>query len=458
MDKKQVLAQQALSALVFIAIVVMLGWLSTRYKVEADWTAGNRNTLTDASVKFLGTLKDPIKFVAPVYPGSAVRQTLDADFERYRRVKKDISVEYFNPTASPQKAKDYNVSREGEVVAEYQGRREALTATTEQAITTTLQRLSQVGERWIVFLEGHGEHAIGDTDQSGYSDYAQLLKDKGLKLRSLNLATDPKIPDNVSAVVLAGPAKGLLPGESKLLAAYVKDGGNLLWLADPTFGNNKKQDPEASLEELASALGIAWQKGTMVMPESPQLGLSPFIFIATQYPANPVTKDFPDNSLFPLVRGLTYKAPESWNAQPLLTSLESAWLSANPTGAEPSAPDVAGGDTKGPLTLGVTLTREVKPAAAGEPARSQRIAVIGDSDFLTNQVIGQAGNGLFGLNLAQWLSLRDDQLNIDVPKAPDRSLDIGQWAGLVISIGFQWILPALLMGFGIARWIVRRRK
>lgn len=454
--KKQVLLQQAVSVTLFIAVIVMLGWLSTRYKLEADWTAGHRNTLTDPSVKLLGTLKDPIKFSVFIYPRSDVRQSLEADLERYKRVKPDISVEFIDPTANPQKVKEYNVQRAGEVIAEYQGRRESLSATTEQAITAALQRLSTAGERWVVFLEGHGEHGITDTDQNGYSGYAQLLKDKGLKLRSLNLATDAKIPDNVAALVLAGPAKGLLPGEVKLLAEYVTKGGNLLWLADPANG---KQDPEASLDELGKTLGITWLKGTGVLLESAALGLPPFVYITTTYPPNPVTQDFPENALFPLVRGLSFKAPEGWNAQPLLTTSDQAWLETGTLEGELSM-DEKQGDTKGPLTLGVTLTRELKPGTAADTgkAAAQRVAVIGDSDFISNAYVGQLGNGLLGINLAQWLASRDEQLNIDIPKAPDRALEIPPWGMYVIYFGFAFLLPALLLGFGVARWIVRKRK
>ena len=84
--------------------------------------------------------------------------------------------------------------------------------------------------------------------------------------------------------------------------------------------------------------------------------------------------------------------------------------------------------------------------------------MIGDSDFLANAYVGQLGNGLLGLNLVQWLASRDDQLNIDIPKAPDRALEIQPWGMYAIYFGFAFLLPALLLGFGIARWIVRRRK
>jgi len=468
MSKKKLLLQQLLSAVLFVAVLGMAGWLSTRYTLEADWTAGNRNTLTEASQKQLAALTDPVKFLIFIYPRSEMRQALEADIRRYQRFKSDITVEFIDPSANPQKVKEYNISRAGEAVLEYQGRRENLSATTEQAITTALQRLAYGGERWIVFLEGHGEHGIDDTEQDGYSGFAQLLRDKGLKVQSLNLATHPRVPDNAAVLVVASPSRPLLAGEARLVAEYVQNGGNLLWLADPPEGG---KDPAASLEPVAKMLDVSWLRGTGILLESAALGLPPFVYITTQYPANPVTLGFGENVLFPLVRGLSYKSqagtapPDSttWNAQPLLTTSDQAWLETGALEGE-LALDEAQGDTKGPLTLGVTLTRAAAapaPAADGAPAPTapaQRVALVGDSDFLANGYFGQLGNSLLGLNLAQWLASRDEQLNIDVPKAPDRALMLPGWGMYAIYIGFAFLLPAGLLGFGVTRWIVRRRK
>ena len=454
MSRRQVFAQQAISAVLFVAVLAMVGWLSTRYKLEADWTAGNRNTLTEPSLKLLAALPDPISFKVFIYPRSEMRQSLEADIRRYQRVKSSVELEFIDPSTNPQKVRDYNVQRAGEAVVEYQGRRENLSATTEQAITAALQRLAYSGERWVVFLEGHGERAIGDTEQHGYSEFANFLRDKGLKIRGLNLATDPKVPDNTAVLVLASPGRALLEGEAKIIDQYVQQGGNLLWLADPAEG---RTDPTASLAALAKTLDIGWQKGTGILLESAQLGLPPFVYITTQYPPNPVTHDFPENALFPLVRGLTWKSDPAagWNAQPLLTTSQQAWLETGALEGE-LALDAGKGDTPGPLTLGVTLTRDAK-AKPDDAAKPQRVALIGDSDFLSNSYFGQLGNSLLGLNLAQWLASRDEQLNIDIPKAPDRTLMIPAWGMYSIYFGFAFLLPATLLGFGVTRWVIRRR-
>jgi ABC-type uncharacterized transport system involved in gliding motility auxiliary subunit len=470
MIRRQVLLQQIVTAVLFVGVLAMLGWLSNRYTLEADWTAGNRNTLTEASRKLLDSLPEPVAFKVFLYPRSEMRQALEADIRRYQRVKSDITLEFVDPSTNPRLVREYNIQRAGEAVVEYQGRRENLSATTEQAVTAALQRLADSGERWVVFLEGHGERGIGDEEQGGFSEFAAILRDKGLKLRALNLATDPKVPDNTAVLVIAAPARPLLEGEVRVIDGYVQAGGNLLWLADPAEG---ARDPVASLAPLAHALDVAWLKGTGILLESASLGLPPFVYITTQYPPNPVTRDFPENALFPLVRGLNYKSdPDRWTAQPLLTTSEASWLETGRLEGE-LAMDEGQGDTAGPLTLGVTLTRQVKAPAEREPeategepeaaeseakpGKSQRIALVGDSDFLSNGYIGQLGNSLLGLNLAQWLASRDERLNIDVPKAPDTSLLIPAWGLYAIYIGFAFLLPALLLGFGVTRWVIRRR-
>jgi ABC-type uncharacterized transport system involved in gliding motility auxiliary subunit len=457
MPRRQLLLQQVISLVLFLGVLVMLGWLSNKYALEADWTAGNRNTLTDASVKLLATLPDPVAIKVFLYPRSEMRQAIESDIRRYQRVKDDVTLEFVDPSTHPQQVREYNVQRAGEAVIEYQGRRENLAATTEQAITAALQRLAYAGERWVVFLEGHGERGIGDSGANGYAEFAAVLRDKGLKLRSLNLATDPKVPDNTAVLVVAAPARPLLAGEVKIVDAYVRAGGNLLWLADPPEG---ARDPVASLAPLAATLGVTWLKGTGILMESADLGLPPFVYITTQYPPNPVTRDFPENALFPLVRGLnTVPDASGWTVQPLLTTSQAAWLETGKLEGE-LEPNADRGDTVGPLTLGITLTRELEGDAA-DPApaegAAQRVALVGDSDFLGNGYVGQLGNSLLGLNLVQWLASRDEQLNIDVPKAPDTSLVLPVWGVRLIAFGFFLLLPAALLGFGIARWVIRRR-
>lgn len=447
MNKKNQLIQQLLSAVLFVAVLVMLGWLSNRYKTEFDWTAGNRNTLTAASAKQLAAMPDEIKVYAFAYSTSDDRRALEQDLQRYTRVKKNIAVEFIDPSAQPQKVREFNVQQPGEIVIEYQGRRENLRGTTEPQITGVLQRLAYSGEQWVGFLEGHGERSTVDAQsQSSFTKFAQVLGDKGLKIQPVNLIKTAHIPDNLSVLVIASPESALLAGEIQLVDEFVQKGGNLLWLADPDYA--------PGLAPLAKTLGISWQNGYAIFPEYQILGTGhPGFYVATEYPPNAVTQGMDQVTLFPLVRSLSHTDVPGWQAQPLLTSSKEAWLE---TGKIEGALQLDGNDIPGPLTIGLTLTREQKNAE-GKPYQ-QRVALIGDADFLSNAYLGELGNQQLGLNLIQWLASRDAQLNIDVPKAPDSALFLPTWGMALIVVSFVLALPLLLIGWGVTRWIIRRRK
>lgn len=454
MNKKQTLLQQILNGVLILAAIVLLGFLSVRFKAELDWTANKRNSLTEASVKQLKSMTDPATFHVFAPSGAEARRGIETDLAKYQRVKPDLKVEFIDPSTSPQKVREFNISYIGQVVVEYQGRRETLSATTEQAVTTALQRLSYGGEQWVTFLEGHGERSTIEATPDSFSRFATALREKGLKVQPLNLVQNPRVPDNTSVLVIASPQSALLEGEIKLIQEYVDRGGNLLWLADPDF--------PAGLAPLAQSLGVTWQNGYAILPEYQLLGTGhPGFFAAVGYPPNPVTQGFSMVTLFPLVRSLTTQAPAGWTAQPLLQTSEAAWLETGNIESGAVALDPA--DIPGPLTIGSTLTRQYTPAKTeGETEapkpHPQRIALIGDADFLSDAYLGELGNQQLGLNLVQWLASRDAQLNIDVRKAPDTALFLPGWAMMVIAVGFVVLLPLLLVAVGVTRWVVRRRR
>ena len=473
-SKNSKLLQQLINGLLIAVVIGLLGFLSVRYKLEADWTAGGRNTLTPASQKLLKQMPEPIKFTGFLYPDSETRRDIDMWIARYKRVKPNIEVEFVDPSKDPAKVKEYKIDQPGEVVVEYQGRREALRVLSESIVTGALQRLMDSGEHYVVFLEGHGERTLNPSSseeegasQNGYVQLAQALREKGLKVQGLNLVKTPKVPDNTSVLVVASPTQKLLDGEIWIIDDYVKQGGNLLWLNDPA--------QPAGLEAVGKTLGITWENGFAVFPDYKELGTgSPAIYLATDYPPNPVTRDFVDVTAFPLVRPLSFDQNAAraagWDVLPLLQTSERSWLETGPMQGPITFDDKAG-DKLGPLIIGLTMSRPApqaaaapdagsaaKPAADKPAARVQRVAVVGDSDFLADANLGQLGNKQLGLNLIQWLASRDSLLNIDVPKAPDTSLYLPGWATWLVAVGYTLILPFLLLGYGLTRWLRRRRK
>lgn len=454
--RRQVRLQNILFVVLFLGVMGLLAWLSTRYHYQADWTANGRNTLSATSVAVLDEMKGPLKVQAFVGDADQVKRRVSDLIGRYQRHKHDLQLEFINPDTDPDLVRKLAITMNGEMVFEYEGRSEKVSALDEQSITNALQRLTRSGERWLVFLEGHGERSPFGKANHDLQNWTKELEAKGFKVKGLNLATQPVIPDNTAVLVIAGPQVDYLPGEAKLIDEYLQRGGNLLWLADP--------DGLHGLDAVAEQLGVGLEPGVIVDPTTQMFAIdNPTFAIVGDYGMSPVTEGFDVLTIFPRAAGLTLEPRGGWQGAPFLTTTERSW---SETGV------LAGSirydehkDIPGPLNIGVTLTRTL-PASGGEDSsqdegdaqgRQQRAIVIGDGDFLSNAYLGNGGNLNLGMNIINWLSNDDQLLDIPAKTAPDTSLNLSKSASMVIGFGFLMVLPLLLLASGLLIWLRRRK-
>ncbi len=453
------MVQRTLNLALGAAVLILAGWLSTQHKLQADWTAGNRNSLTAASQRLLATLPDPIAFTAYVFPDAELRREIAARVAPYQRLRDDISLRFVDPATDPAAVREIGVGQSGEIVIEYQGRRENLRAVSEATITAALQRLAYAGQAQIRFLGGHGERSPDDQEQSGYSSFAAGLREKGLQLSRFTFAEQGAVPEDTDVLVLAAPQRPLLDAEIARLVDWVTGGGRLLWLFDPD---------SPPLPELAAALAIETQPGTVIYQDYELLQLGhPGLALVGEYAPHPVTRELVDLTVFPLAAGLFQRGSDDWLVSMLAMSPARSWLETGELGENLIFDQ--GTDVDGPIGLGLAATRHLalpaaettdgeENASAAPPARlEQRVVVFADSDFLSNAFINQVGNRQLGVNILQWLASRDAQIDIDVPSAPDLSLNLSPLQTLAIALGFVLILPALLLAIGVLRWWTRRR-
>ena len=445
--------QSLVFTVLFIGIMGLLAWLSTQYVYQADWTAGGRNTISDDTRQLLGKLDDEVRIIAFAREDELLRKQIQSQIGTYQRFKPDITLEFVNPDTSPERVREQGVTVDGELVINYQGRSENISTLSESGISNALLRLSRQGERWIVFLGGHGESDPHGEANFDLGLFGKELERGGFKLQQISLA-EMVIPSNTNLLVIASPRVSLLPGEVEHIKAYVEQGGHLLWLAEP--------GEERGLTPLAEQLGIEFLPGTIVDATSQLFGVdNPSIIVVTVYPNQPVTREMNAVTVFPEAAALDIRDSETWQATPLLSTLNRSWTETSELSGEIQY-DADSDERAGPLDLGVALTRSLPADATGESVaedtQEQRIIVIGDGDFLSNTYLGNAGNLDLGLNIVNWLSHDDDYMDIRIKSAPDTSLELGRIAQGVIGLGFLIGLPLLLLVTGGVIWLRRRRR
>jgi ABC-type uncharacterized transport system involved in gliding motility auxiliary subunit len=456
--------QNLVFTLLFLAVVGLLAWLSTRYTAQFDWTAGGRMTLSEASRKVLDLLEGPVKITAYAREEKPLRDRISDQVNRYNRYKRDLRLVFVNPDTQPDKVRELGITVDGEMIVEYQGRNEEVQDASETAITNALQRLAHAGERHVVFLEGHGERSPKGQANHDLGQFGDELTRKGINISMVNLAVTPSIPDNTDVLVLAGPHVNLLPGEIDLVREFVNKGGNLLWLADPGDLHG--------LAPLLQQLGLKFLPGVVVDASTRLFGIDdPTFALVAEYPPHAITMGFQSMTLFPVSAALEKEGESAFERTPVLRTLARSWTE---TGAIEGKIqfDADKGEHEGPLTIGFALTRERKFAPENKPEAKvegdkkteeakpaeQRMIVIGDGDFLSNAYLGNGGNLNLGLNIIHWLSQNEQFINVPAKTARDRALNLSPTASGAIALGFLFLLPIVLIGAGALIWFKRRRR
>ena len=341
-----------------LAILGLINFLGTRYHTRIDLTETKLFTLAPQSRELVRSLQVPAK----VWLFDLNQDPVDRDLlENYHRQSSKFNFEYVDPQARPGLARKFGVKDYGEVYLESGDRRQLVQVVgpqerlSEVKLTNRLQQISSLGTAKVYFLQGHGEHQLSGTE-GAISQAIQALNDKNYTTSPLNLAEKPSVPQDAAVVVVAGPKRALFETEVKALRDYLNRGGNLLLMIDPNT------DPK--VESLLAEWGVKLDN-RLAVDASGSVGLGPAAPLVTQYGKHPITKDFGNGiSFYPLARPvdttpvggievtpllLTKPYPNSWAE----SDQESENLQFNPES-----------DRKGPLTLGVALTR--KPSAQSE--------------------------------------------------------------------------------------------
>lgn len=423
--------------LLVVAIATALLWLNHRYFVTTDISANARHTLTSVSIKKVSELEGTLNVLAVVGPDKQQREAITTLVQRYQQYKSDIALEFINPESSPARARELEVAPGGELILQFNNRETRLQELSERRFTESLHKLSRSGERSIAFITGHGERDINRQTNNDYGFVAAELKKSGIDIQPVSLVSVPRIPDNITTVVIAAPEDKFFPGEVASVIDYVSRGGNLLWLID--------DDSFAGLKALSLELGIDLAPGVVIDASSEAWGAdSPTFAVIDSYPDHPVNAGLNSPLLMPEARALMVTPLAGQISLPLLATGEDSWTE---TGAIAGAIgfDENTSEQRGPLVLGATIERQ-------RGQKSQRIAVIGDADLFASTWIGNGANRDYAQRLMSWLAAADTDIGFSTPQPHDTLVSLNKPQIIGLGAGFLLALPILFLLTGLWLW------
>jgi len=453
-SRLQLTIQKFIFLLLFISCLGMLAWISNNYSYQFDLTANKRHSLSTNSLDLLNTLNKPV--IVNAYTNDDItRKAIIEVINRYQQIKPDFNLNLLNPDIDIEQVKQDGIimNKPFAFVIHYDNRMEHINSLSEHTISNALLRLKRRDNQQVVFLSGHGERDIDGNDTRAYSILKQQLTETGFNLQTVNLLQNT-IPEQTKLLIIAAPDKTYLDGELTRINTYLNQGGNLLWLTDP----DKISDKAYGLKPLATSLGLQLQAGVIVDNNTDlrqTLNIQhPAIIPVTEYFPHIITNTIRYNTLFPLSRGISPLTNETtinnWQAEALFSSFGKSWVE---TGSldEAIVFNSSAGDIAGPITIAVALHRRTNDS-------SQRVVVIGDSDFLSNTYIGTGANLNLGLNIFNWLIGDDDLISVEVRPSPDTKLELNDTQLAFIGFGFFLVMPLFLLLMGLGIWYKRKNK
>ena len=466
-QKRRVLygAGSVASVLLVLGTLVLAGLLANWRPMRWDTTFEQAQSLSPVSKALLKEVTQPLTLTVFLAEGAGERQGAKEVLQLYKYHNPQVSYRFVDPEREPLQAQQAGYRFAGNVLLDYQGRRQMADQTDENAITNALRKVLKKERQKVYFLAGHGERDLDDPKPGGFQVAKKALDNEGYEVESLNLLSRGAVPQDAALVIVAGPKKPLLSTEVQALKAFLSKGGRLLIMLEAF--------EDGGLQGFLAGYGVDLDNGLIldVNQVSQSLGLSAVMPLVSQYGPSRITRDFSNLvTIYPMARPLILRKDHpdvSLLALATTMSISYEKLGKEWIKAEKAAFD-AKTDKKGPFTVAAQVEIKLTPPKGGqEPGRAGApappppaadktyLVVFGDADFAANSFFNLFGNGDLFLNTTNFLARAMEQITVrGAGKAQLLTLKSGQiWALFLASLVGA---PLVMLVAGI--WAYRRRR
>ncbi|MFN7209031.1 MAG: Gldg family protein [Aggregatilineales bacterium] len=466
-----------LIVLLFIGSVLIVYGMAARSGIAADFTSRGYYTLKANIRPIIQQLSRPIQITAFYSRRLLTNQALEAPILRlFSDAAPDkIRLVYADPDAQPILAGQFGLRSAYGIFVSYLDAEGAPDPNFTVKVLTARDRLPDlpveedyVNERWIaeailqlevrgrfrvLFSVGNGEVNL-DNDATGIRDGLQAV---GIQVATLDLSREG-VPEGTTALIILAPVRDFSQEMADRVAAFLERGGKVLIMAEPAFRSDIRF-LQAEDSPLAQYLWRAWG----VRPNR-DIVFDPLSFNETQYyvraaqflEGHPIVQKDQTGSaarpLFPIAQSwqLAAEPPSEVSLKSIYTTSPQAFgkLDLREVARNPDRAIREAADLPGPLALVV---------AAENQRTGARLLLVGDSDWVTNDLIVAFDGQILWTNMIDWLIGFLERVTVEpafgqLPlSVPSRDLELTA----LITVG---VLPASILLLGMWVWWRRARR
>jgi len=484
----QIALNVLLQLLAFMVLIVLVNYLAFHHYKRWDYSRSQKYALSGTTRQFLASLKKPVQITVffasdQVASGSEIYQDVLNLLKEYQYAgKKNIYLQVpVNPYRDYTRAREiktkYKLAEEENIVIlECEGRTKFVNATDmveydttgmiygkpprltafkgEQALTGALLEVTEETQSKICLLAGHGEADLASDSLSGIKNF---IARQNIKLETLNLM-DSAIPVDTKAILVLGPKYDFSQHEMLMLQNYWDKHGRLFVALDPSAltprvagflseqGVKPQDDRILTLQKLGPALYNIVRDVTGIFIEGGQI-TKRLKGVNTQFPGG-------TQSL-----ALDRAAVKGSNVhlKSLIEAADGFWGSTN-YNADVNAGEPFAFDPKKDHVAPLTIAASVEKGGVNDSIQleSSRMVVVGNADFLNNEVLTQADVD-FTMNSLNWLLSREELIGVAPKSQSNFILNLTENDLSRLSLIVLVLIPGVVAVIGLAGWLKRRR-
>jgi hypothetical protein len=462
--------RQGLSLLVystfFVMAVALVYLISANRSVRMDITRDKIHTISPLTQSVLRAIPPGHRVVAQIFVPASQHASLSRILQNCERETPAFFFELYDPDrdldvvlqmgTQVRKGTIFvtHINEAGELVARLE-RPEFNLANPlrESVLTNAIARVLQDEKKKYYFVTGHGEKRL-DGSEGSLTVLANLIVGSSFPIEPLRLA-EGRIPDDVAALIIAGPSRDYSDFERELLEHYLEEGGDLLMMIDPVLPGG---EPLTNLELMLDAAAALRAPNRLVIDPS-AVNISGYAFTPLALWADHEISRATNQSPFSLIQArpimTSPSVPPGFEHLGVLSTNERSWIEqiddlrnlARFT--PPTDPEEIG-----VYTLAATARR---PTPGGRFGEEMRVLLVGDSDAFTDRHIERNGDAaLFVIQGLAWLRGERDLLAV-----PPRTLTS---TPLRLQASTVWMLAGMFLGLGLlvtlggTAWTIARRR
>jgi ABC-type uncharacterized transport system involved in gliding motility auxiliary subunit len=439
-------------SLLLIGVLVLVNFLNTRYHYRWDLTEAKVFSLSPQTVKLIGGLNQDLRIYGFFEKGENPRATDLIKSYTYQSPR--VKFTAVDPDRNPEMAKQFKIQQMNTLHLSYGQESTNITDNTEEGVTNAIIKLTKATKKNVLFLTGHGEPKLDDKETpQGYAAAKAALENENYQVKEFLLSTQEKVPPETSLLIVAAPEKPLLEHEIEAIDDYLKNGGRLLALLPSPGGDSLKTFLRNWGVEVGDDIVV---DQVIRLFAGPTLGVEP---IAENYDkAHPITREFKERTLFPLVRSVepVNESKDKLEATSLAQTSATSWAEKDVNGIFKQGRAALGPeDKKGPISVAVAVSANLKKIGI-ENAGEAKVVAVGSAAFANNRYIHIFFNRDFFLNAANWLVGQEEMISIRPRSVRSSRLQLTEGEGAAIFYLSFLILPEILLIIGLSVWWRRR--